>query len=222
MPLETQQRTRLEDPGAEVLERATALWDRYGRVVAIGLALLAAVGVLGFFALRARASQEEQAAAALAEAHVLFWQSDFAKSAELARQVGARYPTTPSGIDSHRLAGDDAFWSGDFKTAVTEYKQYLDKVKSGLLADAARRSYAYALDSDGQYLEAAKVYEGLVGKFDRTSSAEFLVAAARCYRQLGRPAEALPRLRRVDQEFGETSYAQAARIRIAELTAAAR
>ncbi len=221
MPLESQRSSRIEDPGAEVLLRATTLWERYGRGVTIGLALVVAVIAVGFFAMRARAGQEERAAAELAEAHVLFWQGDYTRSAEMAKQVGSRYPSTPSGIESHRLAGDNAFWNGDFKSAVTEYRQYLDKVTSGLLADAARRSFAYALDSDGQYAEAAKVYESLVGKLDRASSAEFLVAAARCHRQLGQRGEALTRLNRVLAEFGETSYAQTARIQIAELSAAA-
>ena len=214
--------TRLEDPGAEMLDRMTSLWDRHGRII-LGVTLgVVAIGAVAFFLLRGRAAKEEQAAAALAEANVLYWQGDYTGSLERAKQVSARFASTPSGVEAHRLAGDNAFWNGDFKTAVAEYRRYLDKAPSGLLADAGRRSLAYALESDNQHAEAAKTYETLVGRFDRSSSAEFLLAAARCYRALNQPDEALKRLQRIDQEFGETSYANAARVEMAELAARAR
>jgi lipopolysaccharide biosynthesis regulator YciM len=87
-----------------------------------------------------------------------------------------------------------------------------------VLADAARRSLAYALESDRQYAEAATLYESLVGKIDRESSAEFLAAAARCHRALNQPAEAAKRLQRLVDEFGETSAVNLARIHLAELS----
>jgi tetratricopeptide (TPR) repeat protein len=212
---------RLEDPGAEMLERATAVWDRFGRVILVAGAAVIVVAVGAWFLMKSRAQREEQAASALAEANILYWQGDYARSLERARQVSTQFESTPSGIEAHRLAGDNAFWNGDFKTAVAEYRRYLDKHKGDLLADAARRSLAYALESAGQLQEAAQQYEQLVGKFDRNSSAEFLSAAARCERLLNRPEEALKRLERVEREFGETSYGQSARIEIAELKAAA-
>jgi tetratricopeptide (TPR) repeat protein len=136
----------------------------------------------------------------------------------MARQIAQQYPSTPSGIDAHRLAGDNAYWDGDFKAAVTEYRTYLGREKKGLLADAARRSLAYALESSKQFAEAASTYESLVGVFDRESSAEFLAATARCYRALNRPADAIKSLQRLVSEFGETSYANPARIELAELS----
>jgi TolA-binding protein len=219
LALESQQ-ARLDAEGADVVERVVSWWNLYQRAI-VGVALgLVVVGGGTYLYLRSRGAQEDQASGKLAEASVLFWQGDYARSLEQAKQVYTQYASTPSGLDAHRLAGDDAFWNGDFKTAVAEYRRYLDKA-TGILADAARRSLAYALESEGQALEAAKTYESLVGKFDRTSSAEFLVAAARCYRNLGQPAEAMRRLERVDQEFGDTSYAQPARIALGELRAAA-
>jgi tetratricopeptide (TPR) repeat protein len=212
--------SRLEDPGAEMLDRVSTVWDRYGRIILGAVIAVAAVGGIGYFLMRSRAAKEEQAAAALAEANVMYWQGDYAQSLERSKQVSAQFGSTPSGIEAHRLAADNAFWSGDFKNAVAEYRRYLDKAKPGLLADAGRRSLAYALESDNQFAEAAKTYESLVGRFDRSSSAEFLSAAARCYRALGQPAEAVKRLQRLDQEFGETSYARTGRVELAELSAA--
>ena len=203
------------------MERVTSWWDHYQRLILGALAVVAVVGGGGFLYLRSRTTQEDQASGQLAEASVTFWQGDYNRSLDIAKRVYTQYPSTPSGMDAHRVAGDDAFWLGDFRTAVTEYRRYIDKVKTGALADAARRSLSYALESNGQTLDAAKEYEGLVGLFDRTSSAEFLAASARCYRRLGQPAEAIKRLERVDQEFGDTSYAPAARIELGELKALA-
>jgi tetratricopeptide (TPR) repeat protein len=117
------------------------------------------------------------------------------------------------------LAGDAAFWAGDFKTAIAEYRRYLERRKGDLLADAARRSLAYALESDHQFLEAAPIYEQLVGKFDRTSSAEFLAASSRCYREAGQRDKAIERLQRLENEFGDTTYGQMGLIELAELKA---
>jgi len=209
----------LEPEAAQLLDQVQLWWGGNQRIVLGVLAGIAVVGAGLVFQMRTRSVQEDQAAGRLAEASVYYWQGDYTRSLELSKQVYAQYGSAPSGIEAHRLAGDNAFWSGDFKAAATEYRHYLEKVKTGLLADAARRSLAYALESDNQPLEAAKLYDQLVGRFDRTSSAEFLVAAARCFRTARQPAEAIRRLKRVDQEFGDTSYAQPARIELGELTA---
>jgi len=217
--LESQSRARLEDPGAELLDRVTGFWARYQTIVLASVGVVVAVAAIAFFTLRARASSENEAAGRLAEANVLFWQGDYARSLEISRQVYEQYGSTPSGTDAHRLAGDNAFWSGDFRTAADEYGRYLARVKSGPLADAVRRSHAYALESAGQPQAAAELYERLVGTFDRESSAEFLAAAARCHLALGRKDEAVKRLQRLVDEFGETTYAATARIHLAELKA---
>ena len=133
--------------------------------------------------------------------------------------MAQQFAGTPSGNDAHRLGGDDAYWSNDFKVAISEYRAYLSKSSSGLLADGVRRSLAYALESDKQYADAAATYAQLVGKFDRESSAEFLAAAARCQMAAGKKDEAAKSLQRLLDEFGETSFANAARIDLAELTA---
>lgn len=211
---------RLEDPGARFLDSLSAAWSRYSRIVliALGVVALAVIGVV--FTWRTRVNAEDQAAGRLAEANLLFWQGDYNRSLQAARQVAEQWPGTPSGIDAHRLAGDDQYWSGNFKESIAEYRRYLEKRKTGIVSDAVRRSLAYALESDHQYKEAAATYEGLVGRFDRESSAEFLYASARCYRALNQPAETEKRLARLVDEFGDTSYANRAREERAELAGA--
>lgn len=213
---------RLEDPGAKLLDSISSHWARYGRMVMIGGGVVAAIAVGAFFTLRARAADEEQAAGKLAEANLFFWQGAYDRSLPIALQVAVQWPKSPSGIDAHRLAGDNHFWLGKFKDSAAEYRLYLARKKSGLVSETVRRSLAYALESDHQFKDAALVYVGQVGKFDRESSAEFLYAAARCYRQLNQPKEAEQVLKRLLDEYGETSQANRARILLAELAAAPR
>jgi tetratricopeptide (TPR) repeat protein len=214
--LERQQATHLDDD-ARLIARLTGFWEQYGRTVLGVIGVLAVVAVGTYFFRKSHETQENAAAGRLAEASILYWQGEYSRSQDMAKQVVAQYPGTDSGLEAHRLLGDDAFWGGDFKGAVAEYRRYLDKAPKGLLSDAARRSLAYALESDGQFAEAAKTYLELVGRFDRISSAEFLVAAARCERLQRHDAEALKLYERADAEFGETSYARNARVEIAEL-----
>ena len=70
---------------------------------------------------------------------------------------------------------------------------------------------------DKKYAEAAKLFDGLVGKFERESSAEFLAAAARCYQANHQNDQAAARLQRVLDEFSDTSYAARARVQLAIL-----
>lgn len=214
--------SRLEDPGAQLLDSISSRWARYGRMLMISLGVIVVVAAGVFFTLRARAADEEQAAGKLAEANLYFWQGAYDRSLPVARQVAEQWPNSPSGIDAHRVAGDDQFWLGKFKESAAEYQLYLAKKKSGLIPDAVRRSLAYALESDLQFKEAASVYEGLAGKFDRESSGEFLYAAARCYRQLNQSKEADQMLKRLLDEYGETSNANRARMLRAQLAAAPR
>ncbi|HYM80762.1 MAG TPA: tetratricopeptide repeat protein [Candidatus Limnocylindria bacterium] len=217
-----QKAARIEQPGAELLEPATRFFSRYGRIVLGAVAVLIAAAAVTFFTLRARAAADEQAAGRLAEANIFYWQGDYPRALQLSKQIYEQYGSTASGNDAHRLAGDAAFWSGDFKNAIAEYRRYLERTSRGLLADAARRSLAYALESDRQFDEAARAYEALVGKFDRTSSGEFLMASARAYRDGKKPDQAIERLQRLVDEFGDTPYGGPAVIELSELKAAAK
>jgi tetratricopeptide (TPR) repeat protein len=215
-----QKAAHLEDPGARLIDSLTSYWNRYGRMLAIALGVIAVVAVGAFFVQRSRMADEEQAAGRLAEANLYFWQGAYDRSLPAARQVSEQWPGAPSGVDALRLAGDSYFWMGNYKDALVQYQRYLEKRKSGVLADAVRRSVAYTLESNQQPKEAAAAYEALVGRFDRESSAEFLYAAARCFLQLNQPKEADLRLKRLVDEYGETTYAIRARIQRAELAAA--
>ncbi|MGH7742967.1 MAG: tetratricopeptide repeat protein [Candidatus Eiseniibacteriota bacterium] len=207
----------MSDPGAEFVDQVSALWRRYDRMVLGALGALVVIAAGGYYALRTRSTQEDQAAGMLAEAQVMFWQGDYTQAIDRAKRVFDQFPATRSGHDAHRLMGDSQYWSGNFKAAIAEYQKYLALQKTGVLASAARRSLAYAYESSGQYADAAPIYLSLVGIFDRESSAEFLLAAARCDQQLKKDGEATKSLQRLLDEFGDTPQAQEARVLMGEL-----
>ena len=219
MSLQSRKSAELQDPGAELLDRLTAFWDRYGRIVLGAAGAIVVIAAVAYFTIKNNAAQNDAASERLAEADALFWRGDYDRSKTTAQEVERTWGSTASGLDAHRIAGDDSYWLGNWKDAVTEYRAYLSHKGSGVMANTVRRSLAYALESDKQYAEAAKLYDGLVGAFERESSAEFLAAAARCDDALGDHAGARAHLERLVKEFGDTSYAARARLSLARLGA---
>lgn len=209
----------MSDPGAEFFDQVSSIWKRYDRVVLGALGALVVIAAGAYYAIKTRGTQEDQAAGLMAEAQVMFWQGDYPQAIERAKRVFDTFPATRSGHDAHRLMGDAQYWSGNFKAAIAEYQKYLALQKTGVLASAARRSLAYAYESAGQYADAAPIYRSLVGTFDRESSAEFLLAAARCEQQLHQGTEATSSLKRLLDEFGDTPQAGEARVMLGELAA---
>jgi TolA-binding protein len=193
------------------------LWARFGRIALIVLVALVTVGVGTYYVLAGRARRENTAAEKLAQANDLFWRADYDRSRQIALEVSRLYAGTPSGTDALRIAGDDAYWRGNWKDAITDYRAYLKKNGSGLLAMTVKRSLAYALESDGQLAEAVTFYDQLVGAFERETSGEMLYAAARCLMAQGKNDEAKRRLQRILDEFPDSSFQVQARLELARM-----
>jgi predicted negative regulator of RcsB-dependent stress response len=220
LSLETSKKSAMDDPGADLLDRGMKLWSAYGQSVLIGLLIVVAGSIGVYYWKSGQARQENTASEKLAEANDLFWRADYDRSRTIAKDVAKQFAGTPSGIDALRIAGDDAYWRGNWKDAVADYQDYLKKKPSGLVADAVRRSLAYALESDGQFAEASATYDKLVGVFDRESSGELLFASARCLIAANKPDEAKKRYQRIIDEFPDSSFQLQARIELGRLAPA--
>ena len=217
MSLESRKNT-LDDPGADLLDRATALWDRYGRIVLGVVVGVAVIGVSVYYVTTGAARKENAASERLSEASDLFWRADYDRSRQIANDLAKQYPDTPSGLDALRIAGDDAYWRGNWKDAVADYEAYLKKRGTGLLATTVRRSLAYAQESLGQYAAAVANFDLLVGQIDRETSGEMLYAAGRCLVEDKKPEEAKKRYQRIIDEFPDSSFQLQARIELGKLT----
>lgn len=218
MSLESRKNTALDDPGAELLDKASSLWQQYGRVILGSVVALAVVALAAYYVTTGNARKENDASEKLSEANNLFWRADYDRSRQLAQDVARQFPGTPSGTDALRISGDDAYWRGKWKEAIADYSAYLAKSSTGLIADAVRRSLAYAQESNGQNLDAAANYAKLVGVFDRESSAELLLASARCMLAAKNPGEARKLYQRVLDEYPDASSQQQARIALGRLS----
>jgi len=207
----------IEDPGAELLDKATSVWNRFGRMALYVAGGLAVLGVALYYWNAGQVRREDSAAEKLAQANDLFWRADYERSRQIAREVAGQYGGTPSGTDALRISGDDAYWLGNWKDAIADYRAFLGKQGSGLVAQTVKRSLAYALESDGQFAEASKLYDQLVGAFERETSGEMLYASARCQLALGRTEEAKTRLQRILDEFPDSSFQLQARIELGRL-----
>lgn len=210
----------MDDPGADLLDKAQGLWQHYGQtaLIAVVVAVATAVGV--YYWQSGQTRQENLASEKLAEANDLFWRADYDRSRTIAKDVTKQFPGTASGTDALRIAGDDAYWRGNWKDAIADYQEYLKKNSKGLVADAVRRSLAYSLESNGQPAEASAIYDKLVGVFDRESSGELLFASARCLVAANKPEDAKKRYQRIVDEFPDSSYQLQARIELGRLTPA--
>ena len=216
MSLESRKNT-LDDPGAALLDRGTALWDRYGRIVLGVVVGIAVIGVSVYYVTTGAARKENAASERLSEASDLFWRADYDRSRTIAQEIVKQYGDTPSGLDAVRIAGDDAYWRGNWSAAVTDYEAYLKKRSSGLLANTVRRSLAYAQESLGQYAAAVANFDLLVGQIDRETSGEMLYAAGRCLVAEKKPDEAKKRYQRILDEFPDSSYQLQVRIAMGKL-----
>jgi tetratricopeptide (TPR) repeat protein len=214
----TQKSSVMQDPGAELVDKVQGFASQFGQVILIGVLVAAAAGVGGWYWMQGQAKQENAASEKLAQANDLFWRNDYDRSRTIAQEVSKAYPGTPSGIDALRIAGDDAFWRGNWKDAIADYQAYLGKKSSGLVAAGVRRSLGYAYESNGQYEEAAKQFDQLIGVFDRESSGELLFASARCMMAAGKNDEAKKRLQRILDEFPESTVQGQARIELGRLS----
>jgi TolA-binding protein len=219
LSLETR-KNAIEDPGAELLDRATGIWEQYGRIVLYVVVGVLVLGIAGYYWKTGQDRRENSAAEKLAQANELFWRADYDRSRQIAQEISKQYSGTPSGTDALRIAGDNAYWRGNWKEAIADYKAYLKANNSGLIASTVKRSLAYSLESDGQYAEAATLYTSLVGVFERESSGELLFASARCQLALKKPDEAKALLQRIVDEFPDSSFQIQARIELGKLSPA--
>jgi tetratricopeptide (TPR) repeat protein len=207
----------MEDPGADLLDKISRVWEQYGRIVLGSVVGVAVVGLAVYYVTAGNARRENEASEKLAEANNLFWRADYDRSRQMAQDLSKQYSGTPSGTDALRISGDDAYWRGNWKDAIADYNAFLAKNGSGLIADAVRRSLAYAQESNGQFADAAATYLKLVGVFDRESSGELLYASARCQIAANKPDEAKKLYQRIIDEFPDSSYQNQARIALGRM-----
>jgi len=139
--------SRLEDSGAELLDRLSGFWSAYGRI-ALRRGAVVATGLVVFFTSRSRATAEDQARAGWGEASLYYFQATWSRSRDRAPVPADQFGITESGLDGPSVMGDASFWSNDFKTAVARVPALPGAGAPGTAGGCATRSLAYALEND--------------------------------------------------------------------------
>ena len=91
MSLESRKNTAMDDPGAELLDKASSLWQHYGRIILGTVVGLAVVGLAAYYVTAGNARKENDASEKLAQANDLFWRADYDRSRQMAQDVAKQF-----------------------------------------------------------------------------------------------------------------------------------
>jgi tetratricopeptide (TPR) repeat protein len=212
-------RKRREDPVYLMWEETQGWLAAYGRILAVVVAVIVVVGVVGNFWLNSRAAKESEAGVKLAEAKQLYWAGDYASVIQRTQEVEDQYRGTKAGVDAIRVRADAFFWQGDFPSAIGAYELYLDEVKVDTpVLSGVRENLAQAHESQGQFEQAAQIYEEAAGELGpRNIQAERIVDAAYAWKEAGNSDRAIELFRRVTAEYADTPSYPRAEIGLGEM-----
>jgi tetratricopeptide (TPR) repeat protein len=211
-------RRRQEDPVYRAWQETQDWLARYGRMAGIAVLALALAGAAYYLWNRGRVEREGEASVRLAQMRALYWRADYPAVVQQARTIESEFAGTRAAAEATRVKGDALYWQGDFKGAITAYEEYLTKIdaRSPALAQV-RESLAQALENDGQYERAARMYEEIaVLEGPREILAARWLGAGRAWQLAGDREQALAAYRKVVREYAETASARTAQVRLGE------
>ena len=215
---ETQAPARTDD--LDTLE-VLAKWVRANEKVAAGIAIGLAVVAAGiWFAVSARGRREAFARRELTQARQAAEAGNLPLAAsDLSRVVGS-FGGTSAGQEARLVLAEVRLRQGQAALAASELQDF---VAGGVKPQYSAQAYellGIALEQNGQLSAAGKAFEdgseSTIGDY-RYLSARLLLSASRAYAAAGDTSAAIRMLERLASEFEETSAAQEARLRLAEL-----
>ncbi|MDH4044537.1 MAG: tetratricopeptide repeat protein [Gemmatimonadota bacterium] len=190
------------------------------RVVTIVAVVLAVTGAGVWFAVSARQRRETFARRELTQARQAAEAGNLPLAAsDLARVVGS-FGGTSAGQEAKLVLAEVRLRQGQAALAATELREF---VESGVKPQYRSQAYellGVALEQSGQAAAAGRAFEdganAAQGEY-RYLSASLLLSASRSYSAAGDTTAAIRVLERIETDFDETSAAQEARLRLAEL-----
>ena len=190
-----------EDPLVTAAFRGTALWERYGTRILIGLGAVALAVLLAIFVSRTRAQSEERASGDLFRARMSLAQRDYPTAIQMLREIVDNAPGTRAARDAMGFLGDAYSDQGKPADAVTWYRRHLGKAgRDPMVKAAALSGLAAALEDRGDFQQAAENYGELakLAEWD-PERARALLSQARCYGRAGQTQKAIEIYRQIGQ-----------------------
>ncbi len=215
-------KTLKEDELLNVVNRATA-WVQANmtRALAIGGGAILLVDLLVLWS-RSNTRQATEADTSLSQVVAAVAGQQWTPALELATSVQSRYPGSKSAILSSYLAGMCHLRLGRLPEAETALRTYLESAdKAPFYSKAVRPALAAALEGQGKFAEAGKLYEEASTGYEEPLASRLKMDAARAYAAAGANEQARALLKTVaDASNAETAQlARQAKTELAVLDA---
>jgi outer membrane protein assembly factor BamD (BamD/ComL family) len=198
---------------------ATPWYQARQRQMAAGLVVLAAAAIVGWFVLDSGKRKEEFAARSLNQARA----AAEAGNLPLASSELQRLITTYKGTDAASQAvvtlNQVRMVNGQSELAAVGLKEYLATKPPAKYAAPASGLLGAALENSKQWTQAGNAYLQASNAADVPYlKANYLINAARAFRQGGKVDEAKQAYRRIIQKYADSPSFTEAQVRLAELT----
>jgi TolA-binding protein len=184
--------------------------------MAVGGVVLVVALIFWFKWMKTR--DEINASENLVQARTEYNKQDFAAAIPLLEKLVNEYSGTKSaGLGTIYLA-NAYMHTKDYANAEKYYKKYLDDVDDDpILSMSAAYGLADTHEERGEYAKAAPLYEEAANKYEESYRApQFLISAARCFKQAGQTEGARRALQKLLDKYPKSALAEEAKLLMAE------
>jgi tetratricopeptide (TPR) repeat protein len=194
-------------------------WVRsHRRAVGIAAVAVVAAAFTIWFTSVSAARRERAAQVALEGAWSLLQEGQVPQAATELQRIIQGFGGTRAGLQARLTLNHTRILSAQNQLAVEDLRAFIGTNPPARFRAQAGMLLGTALENMNQHQAAAAAYvaaaEAAELEFEK---ADALVAAARAYRNAGRPDQALEVLKRVVEQYPETAGAAVARVRLGEL-----
>ncbi len=184
--------------------------------VAGGLLL---VGAGAWFVKTSAARKEAFASAAVQQARMAAEQGNLPLAASELQKVTQTYSGTRSAVEAMLVLNQVRMVNGQTELAVVGLREFIAKNPPMEYRVPAYGLLGVALENTKKPLEAAAAYEqASSGAQVDYLKADYLLQAARAYRDGGKPDEAIKAYQKIIKDYSKTPALNEAQVRLAELT----
>ncbi|MFX0211505.1 MAG: tol-pal system YbgF family protein [Candidatus Hodarchaeota archaeon] len=172
-----------EDALVTAYFRVQKFIQRHTKQLNIGVTVVIIVIIAGVFIFRSKKKAELVAAGKLGIAEQFYYAAEYTKAIEDLTQIVNTYSGTKSAGTAAFLLANSYFQTGDYNNAQKYYEIYIDDYSDNeLFSPSSLAGIAACLESNGQYGEAARLYEKAGKKYpDSFGAPMYLKDAGKCY-----------------------------------------
>ncbi|UCE05806.1 MAG: tetratricopeptide repeat protein [bacterium] len=192
---------------------------QHSKKVMMGLIAVAAIIVLIVFFVRSKRTAELNASEQLAKANSEIASGELQMAIDILLSMSDNYSGTNSASKGVYLLAYTFFQKGDYESALTYFRKYLDDYADDpILTSAAYSGIGACLEQQGKFLEAAQSYEkGATKSVDHYNAPQQLMDAGRCYTLVNRIADARNCYEMVMENYPESGFKNDAQLFLARI-----